>query len=65
MNHEALSEKISPHVDSVIIDRMNYSSKTLEIYKRMNLNKWLDKSIIDNVIQKLKNGFAGKSVSIC
>lgn len=65
MNHEALSEKISPHVDSVIIDRMNYSSKTLKIYKRMNLNKWLDKSIIDNVIQKLKNGFAGKSVSIC
>jgi hypothetical protein len=44
---------------------MNYSSKTLKIYKRMNLNEWLDKSIIDNVIQKLKNGFAGKSVSIC
>ena len=65
MNPEALSEKINPHVDSIIIDRMNYSSKTLKIYKRMNLNKWLDKSIIDNVIQKLKNGFAGKSVSIC
>ncbi len=65
MNPEVLLEKISPYVDSIIIDRMNYTSKTLKIYKRMNLSKWLDNGFIDNIIQRLENGFAGKPVSIC
>ncbi len=65
MNPEALSEKINPHVDSIIIDRMNYTSKTLKIYQRMNLNEWLEKDFIDDIIQRLKNGFAGKPVTIC
>jgi len=65
MNPETLSEKINPHVDSIIIDRMYYTSKTLKIYERMNLSKWLDKDFIDDIIQRLKNGFAGKPVSIC
>jgi len=65
MNPEALSEKINPHVDSIIIDRMNYTSKTLKIYQRMNLTQWLDKGFVGGVIQRLKNGFAGKPVSIC
>ena len=65
MNPEALSEKINPHVDSIIIDRMNYTSKTLKIYQRMNLNEWLEKDFIDDIIQRLKNGFGGKPVTIC
>ncbi|HHT9145725.1 MAG TPA: radical SAM protein [Candidatus Wunengus sp. YC61] len=65
MNPEALSEKINPHVDSIIIDRMNYPSKTFTIYNRMNLSKWLDKDFIDDIIQRLKNGFSGKPVDIC
>ena len=65
MNPETLSEKINTHVDSIIIDRMNYTSKTLKIYQRMNLNEWLDKDFIDDIIQRLKNGFTGKPVSIC
>jgi len=65
MNPEALSEKISPYIDGIIIDRMNYTSKTLKIYQRMNLTQWLDKGFIDDVIQRLKNGFSGKPVDIC
>ena len=65
MNPEALSKKIRPHVDSVIIDRMNYPSKTLRIYQRMNLDKWLDKDFTDDIIQRLRNGFAEMPVSIC
>jgi DNA repair photolyase len=65
MNPEALLEKINPHVDSIIIDRMNYTSKTLKIYKRMNLSKWLEDGFIENIIQRLENGFDGKPVSIC
>lgn len=65
MNPEALLENINPHVDSIIIDRMNYTSKTLKIYKRMNLSKWLEDGFIENIIQRLENGFAGKPVSVC
>lgn len=64
MNPESLSEKISPYVDSIIVDRMNYPSKTLKLYQRMNLTQWLEKGFIDDVIQRLKNGFDGKPVSI-
>ena len=65
MNPETLSEKINTHVDSIIIDRMNYTSKTLKIYQRLNLSKWLEKGFIDDIIQRLKNGFAGKPVTTC
>ena len=65
MNPEALSEKINPYVDSVLIDRMNYISKTLRLYRRMNLKRWLDDSFVEGIIHRLKKGFAGKDVSIC
>jgi DNA repair photolyase len=65
MNPEALSERINPYVQSVLIDRMNYVSKTLMIYKRMNLKRWLDDSFLGEVIDRLRGGFAGKDVSIC
>ncbi len=57
MNPDAIIEKLRPHVDSVIIDRMNYTSKTLQIYRNMNLTKWLDRGFTDNVIGRLKDGF--------
>jgi DNA repair photolyase len=65
MNPEALSERINPYVQSVLIDRMNYVSKTLMIYKRMNLKRWLDDSFLGEVIDSLRRGFAGKEVTIC
>ena len=57
MNPDALIEKLRPHIDSVIIDRMNYTSKTLQIYRNMNLTKWLDRGFTDKVIGRLKDGF--------
>jgi len=65
MNPEALSERINPYVQSVLIDRMNYVSKTLMIYRRMNLKRWLDDSFLGGVIDRLQMGFAGKDVTIC
>jgi DNA repair photolyase len=61
MNPEVLLERISPYVDSIIIDRMNYTVKTLKTYERMGLSKWLDNSFIDDIIRRLRIGFAGKS----
>ncbi len=65
MNPEALAEKIRPYVRSVLIDRMNYTSKTSKIYKRVNLNRWIDNIYVDNIIKRLKKGFAKKEVNIC
>lgn len=65
MNPEAFSERIKPYVHYVLVDRMNYVSKTLKIYKYMNLNQWLDDGFIDGIIRRLKKGFAGKEVCIC
>jgi DNA repair photolyase len=65
MNPEALSDKINPYVHAVLIDRMNYVSKTQGIYKHMNLKRWLDDSFLEGIIHRLKKGFPGKDVSIC
>ncbi|MBI5192519.1 MAG: DUF5131 family protein [Nitrospirae bacterium] len=58
MNPDALLEKIVPFAGSVLIDRMNYTSKTVNIYRSMNLSRWLDRGFTDNIIQRLKSGFA-------
>lgn len=65
MNPEILAEKISPHVDNILIDRMNYPSKTFHLYKHMGLKRWLDKAFVDDIIERLKHGLAGKPVTIC
>lgn len=65
MNPEVLSEKISPYVDSIIIDKMNYITKTIKIYNHLKLSNWLEKDFINNIVHKLKYNFCGKSISIC
>jgi len=65
MNPDALAERIRPYVQSVLIDRMNYVSKTVAIYRRMNLKRWLDDSLVEEVIDRLRGGFNGKDVTIC
>jgi DNA repair photolyase len=65
MNPEALSERINPYVQSVLIDRMNYVSKTVTTYRRMNLKRWLEDSFLGEVIDRLQGGFAGKDVRLC
>jgi DNA repair photolyase len=65
MNPKALSEKIGPYVYYVLIDRMNYVSKTMRIYRQMKLTRWLDDYFLEGIILGLKNGFDGKDVNIC
>ena len=54
MNPEALTERIKPYADSIIIDRMNYASKTVNIYRQLKLERWLDDGFIENIIYRLK-----------
>lgn len=65
MNPEALSERIRPHVHSVLIDKMNYISKSIKIYNGMNLTQWLDRGFINDIILRLKKGLSGKDVCVC
>jgi len=65
LNPEDLAEKIGPYVQSVLIDRMNYSSKTRKIYELRKLKQWLDYDFVDDIIRRLEVGFAGKEVSAC
>jgi DNA repair photolyase len=65
MNPEALAEKIGPYIQSVLIDRMNYASKTSKIYAARNLKQWLDFDFVDEIIQRLEIGLSGKEVSRC
>lgn len=65
MNPEALSEKIRPYVHHVLIDTMNYVSKTEKIYSELGLHKWLEMSFMHDIIRRLKKGFRGKDVIIC
>jgi len=65
MNPEALSSKIGPYVHSVLIDRMNYPSKTRKIYRLKKIDEWIDYDFVDEIIQRLEIGLAGKEVNIC
>ncbi|PKL52440.1 MAG: radical SAM protein [Nitrospira bacterium HGW-Nitrospira-1] len=65
MDPEALGKKLFPHVDHVYIDRMNYPSRTLNIYYQMKLQQWLDRDFTERIVDRLKDCFNKKDVSIC
>jgi DNA repair photolyase len=65
MNPERLAEEIRSSVHSVLIDRLNYASKVRKIYALKNLHQWLDYDFVEEMIQRLELGFAGKAVYIC
>jgi DNA repair photolyase len=64
-NPEALAEKIKPHVDSILVDRMNYLNKTVGLYRCHHLTEWLEEDLIDDVLHRLKKAFSGTEVNIC
>ncbi len=65
MNPDVLSERIRPYVHSVFIDRMNYISKSKDIYNSMRMTQWLDKGFLDDIVRRLKKGFSGLKINLC
>ena len=65
MNPEIMCKKLAGYIDYVFIDRMNYVTKTLPIYNRLALDKWLNRKFVDEIIKRLKKGFKGKQVHVC
>jgi hypothetical protein len=44
---------------------MNYASKTRRIYEFRKLKQWLEYDFVDEIIERLEIGFAGKEISVC
>jgi DNA repair photolyase len=65
MKPETLARMIRPHVNRVLIDGMNYLSKTSAIYTRKNMGQWLDPGFVEEVITRLKNALDMEDVTIC
>jgi DNA repair photolyase len=65
MNPERLAESILRHADSVLIDRMNYVSKTRDLYRKHGLTEWLVRDRVDDVIRRLKKSLGRKEVRLC
>jgi DNA repair photolyase len=65
MDPERLAEKIRPYVDSVLIDRMNYHSKTQGIYKAQNMMRWLDSDFTFTIVERLKKSLDKENITVC
>ncbi len=65
MDPEILADKVRPHVERVLIDGMNYPSKTKALYRRLMLDEWLDGAFVDGVIGRLKHAFGSLDVECC
>ncbi len=65
MNPESLAEQIKPYADAVLIDRMNYVSKVMRLYRERRIKKWLNHEFIDDVILRLRKCFTDKEVEVC
>ncbi|MGA3175226.1 MAG: radical SAM protein [Syntrophorhabdales bacterium] len=62
---EELADWIRPHVESVLIDRMNYPSKTVAIYRRRMLGRWLSGPFLAEIVERLKKALAPVPVECC
>ena len=65
MQPPLLAESIRPYVGRVLIDRMNYLSKTLRLYRALRLTQWLDSLYIDRIVGELCSGLHGVPVEAC
>ncbi|MBF0517342.1 MAG: radical SAM protein [Nitrospirae bacterium] len=64
MEPEELAAQIAPYAEYVLIDRMNYTSKTVKIYKDLKLTQWLEKGFTENIIHRLKDALGTKAIEV-
>jgi DNA repair photolyase len=65
MNPEVLARMIRPYVSRVLIDGMNYVSKTRAIYKKMNIEEWLNPCFVEDVIARLRAVLGIDDITLC
>lgn len=65
MNPERLAGMIRDYAGFVMIDRMNYVSKTAALYRNRGIERWLERKFVDQVVQKLKRELRETQVHVC
>jgi DNA repair photolyase len=65
MRPDILAERIRPYTGRVMIDCMNYPSKTQAIYRAHGLVHWLDPGHVSSVVEVLRQGLDTVPVEVC
>lgn len=65
MDPRALSARIGPYVNRVLIDQMNYVGRTRALYRKLRIEEWLDRDFLAPVIETLRAGFGGRRTRLC
>ncbi len=60
-----LARRIREHAHRVMIDAMNYPSKTLRIYRAAHLEEWLNPSRVKDAVATLQSELADRAVEFC
>ncbi len=64
MNPEEMVKMLDGLVKEVIIDRMNYPFKVISIYRKANLDRYLEDDYFHRIGLELKEGFEEKGISV-
>jgi len=64
MDPEALAEALAPHIERVMIDRMNYPWKVREIYRRHNLTEALEEQYFQDTTEALAHELTSRGVGV-
>jgi len=62
LDPQRLIDAISDSADSVLIDRLNYSHKTVSIYRRFGLKRFLEDEYFRSTAMALKTGFEKRGI---
>lgn len=65
MHPDILAERIRPYTSRVMIDCMNYTSKTTATYRAHGLVHWLDPGYVGGTIEALRQSLDTVPVEVC
>ena len=65
MNPDRVVEQLGDHVGEVYVDRMNYAPRTMGLYRRLGLERWLEPGFAEEVRDRLVRGFGAERVIVC
>jgi len=63
-NPEKLGEMIAPFADSLLVDRMNYTSRVVKIYRQNRLERFLEDDYFEKSAEIFKKIFEAKQVDV-
>jgi DNA repair photolyase len=65
MSPQRLAERLGPYVNRVMIDRMNYLSKTTALYRAHRLDQWLDSAYVNSVVDDIRTALGSLPIEVC